>query len=170
MARKTKAPTQPSIEAERELEGIVDNDKEYIVIRGKRMGFRDLNRWSLHKISRIIVQGNNDELSIDCKCLAAARLNGYFKIKFLWWILWRWYAYWKAYTDIELAEAVAFIKKKALVSLAVYSRNTTFLIETRETIMQMNREEAKATHQELFGAKAGKSAKSDLGSQNPSDS
>lgn len=163
MARKTKAPTQPSPDAERELEGIVDNDKEYVIIRGKRKGFRDLNRWGLHKISRIIAKENEDELSIDCKCLAAAKLNGYFKIKFFWWFLWRWYAYWKAYTDIELAGAIALIKKKALVCLAVYSQNTTLLIETRETIMQMNREEAKAIHQELFGGKAGKYAKNDLG-------
>lgn len=47
--------------------------------------------------------------------------------------------------------------------MAVYSINTTLLIGMRETIMKMNREEAVATHQELFGGKAGKSAKSDLG-------
>ena len=158
-----KAPTQPSLDDERVLESTVDNDKEYVLVRNKRMGFRDLNRWGLHKISRIVVKEGGDELSVDCKCLAAAKLNGYFKIKFFWWFLWRWYAHWKAYTDIELADAVAFIKKKALVSLAVYSRNTTLLIETRETIMQMNRAEAQAIHQELFGGKAGKSAKNDLG-------
>lgn len=170
MARKTKAPLQPSIDDERELERIVDNDKEYITIRGSCIGLRDLNPWGLHKISRIMVGKDGNELSIGCKCLAAARLNGYFKIKFFWWILWRFYLYVKAYTDLELAEAIATIKKKAVAALAVYSLNTTLLIETRETIMKMNREEAKAILQELSTDKAGKSARSVHGSQNPSES
>lgn len=170
MARKTKAPVQPSIEDERELEAIVDGDREYATIRGRRFGFRDLNGWGLHKISRIMTAADTDELSVGCKCLAAARLNGYFKIKFLWWMLWRFYLYIRAYTDIEIAEAVALVKKKAVAALAVYSLNTTLLIETRETIMKMNRAEAKATLQELSTDRAGKSAKSDLGSPNPSDS
>lgn len=134
------------------------------------MGFRDLKPWGLHKISRIMLKEGGDELAIGCKCLAAARLNGYFKIKFLWWILWRWYAYWRQYTDLELTEAVNLIKKKVAVYLAVYSLNTTLLIETRETIMKMNRAEVKATLQEHFTDKAGKSAKNGRGSQNPSDS
>lgn len=163
MARKTKAPTQPSLDDERELEGIVDNDKEYAVVRGKRMGFRDLTPWGLHKVSHIMLKEGGDELAIGCKCLAAARLNGYFKIKFLWWILWRFYAYWRQYTDIEIAEALKLIKKKVDVASVVYCISTTLMIGMKETIMKMNRAEAKATLQELSGDKAGKSAKNDLG-------
>lgn len=170
MARKIKAPTQPTLDDERALESIVDDDKEYITIRGKRLGFRGLNGWGLHKISKIMVKDGEDELSVGCKCLAAARLNGYFKIKFFWWLLWRFYFYIKQYRDIEIAEAVAMIKKKAVSALAVYSLNTTLLIETRETVMRMNRAEAKAILQELSTASHGKSAKSGLGSQNHSES
>ncbi len=170
MARKIKAPLQPTIDDERELESIVDNDKEYITIRGRRFVFRDINGWGLHKISRIMVKKSEDELSVGCQCLAAARLNGYFKIKFLWWFLWRFYFYIRQYRDIEIAEAVALIKKKAIAALAVYSLNTTLLIETRETVMKMNRAEAKAILQELSTDSRGKSAKNVRGSQNPSDS
>lgn len=170
MARKTKAPSQPTLDDERVLEGIVDNDKEYVTIRGKRFGFRDLNGWGLHKISKIMVKEGEDELSVGCKCLAAAYLNGYFKIKFFWWILWRFYMYVRQYTDLEITEAVALIKKKAVAALAIYSLNTTYLIETRETTMRMNRGEAKAILQELSTARAGKSAKNGSGSQNPSES
>lgn len=163
MARKTKTPTQPTIEDERLLESVVDNDKEYATIRGRRVGFRDLNGWGLHKISKVMVKEGGDELSVGCKCLAAARLNGYFKIKFFWWLLWRWYAYIRAYTDIEIAPAIDLIKKKVGIALGVYSYNTTSLIAMKETIMKMNREEAKAILQELSTDKAGKSAKSDRG-------
>lgn len=170
MAKKIKAPTQPTLEDERELERIVDNDEEYVTLRGRRIGLRDLNSWGLHKISRIMVKEGDDELSVGCKCLAAARLNGYFKIKFFWWWLWRFYFYIRQYRDIEIAAAIAVIKKKAIAVLAVYSLNTTLLIETRETVMKMNRAEAKAILQELSTVRAGKSAKNDRGSRNRSDS
>lgn len=163
MAKRIKAPTQPTLEAERELESIVDDDIEYANIRDKRVVFRGLNRFGLHKISRIMLQEGGDELTISCKCLAAAKLNGYFKIKFFWWILWRYYAYVKAYTEEELTEAFKLIKKKVDLASIMYCINTTFLIEMRETIMQMNRAEARATLQELTGGKAGKSAKKDNG-------
>lgn len=159
MARKTKAPTQPTIEDERLLESVVDNEKDYVTIRGRRIGFHDLNGWGLHKLSKVMVKEGGDELAIGCKCLAAARLNGYFKIKFFWWALWRWYAYIRAYTDIELAPAIDLIKKKVGIALGVYSLNTTSLIAMKETVMRMNREEAKAILQELSTDKAGKSAK-----------
>ena len=163
MARKIKAPTQPTIEDERALEAVVDNEKEYATIRSKKVGFRDLNRWGLHKISKIMLQEGGNELTVNCKCVAAARLNGYFKIKLFWRFLWRWYAYIRNYTDLELAEAVNLIKKKAEIALAVYSLNTTLLIAMKETIMKMNRAEAKATLQELSMEQAGKSAKKDHG-------
>ncbi|MDE7345666.1 MAG: hypothetical protein K2N48_02870 [Muribaculaceae bacterium] len=163
MARKTKTPIQPTIEDERLLESVVDNEKDYVTIRGRRIGFRDLNRWGLHKISKVMIKEGGDELAVNCKCVAAARLNGYFKIKFFWWVLWRWYAYIRNYADTELAEAIQLIKKKVEIALAVYSLNTTLMIAMRETVMKMNREEAKAILQELSTDKAGKSAKSDRG-------
>ena len=163
MGRKTKTPTQPTLEDERALEGVVDNEAEYAVIRGRKVAFRPLNRWGLHKISKVMIEEGGDELAVNCKCVAAARLNGYFKIKFFWWILWRWYAYFRNYTDIELAEAIQLIKKKVEIALAVYSLNTTLMIAMRETVMKMNRAEAKAILQELSGDKAGKSARSGLG-------
>lgn len=157
---KTKAPIQPSAEDERQLEAVVDNDMEYVAIRGRRIGLRDLNGWGLHKVSRIMTKEGGDELALGCKCLAAARLNGYFKIKLFWWALWRWYAYVRAYTDLELAPAIELIKKKAAIALGIYSINTTSLIAIRETVMKMNRAEARATLQELSGDSPGKSARS----------
>ncbi len=111
MAKKPKAPSQPTIEDERLLESVVDNEKETVLIRNRKFHFRDLNGWGLHKISKIMTDKGN-ELLVGCKCLAAARLNGYFKIKFFWWLLWRWYAYIRVYTDVELTPAVNLIKKK----------------------------------------------------------
>lgn len=155
-----KPPTQPSPQDEHTLLDIADgSDTGHITIRGRRLSIPDLNRWGLHKISRIIATPGGDELTISCKCLAAARLNGYFKIRLLWWALWRWYAFIRAYTDLELAPAFDLIKKKAEIALAAFSLNTTLLIAIRETTMRMNRQEAKTILQELSGENPGKSAK-----------
>ena len=69
--------------------------------------------------------------------------------------------------DSELTDAIILIKKVASGS---YFFNTTLLIGMRETMMQMNLEEVAASLQERSGDKAGKSAKTDHGSRNPSDS
>ena len=149
------------MDEERTLFGAVENETEYVLIRDKRIGFRDLCGWGRHKITQILIQEGGDEFAISCKCLAAARLNGYFSIKFCWWFLWRWYYYVRRYTDSELVEAIALIKKK--VAPGSYLLNTTLLIGMRETMMQMNREEVAASLREHSGDKAGKSAKSDRG-------
>lgn len=161
MARKTKVPSAPTLDNERELLQIADNETDYVKVRNKRIGLRDLCGWGRHKISKILLQEGGDEFAVGCKCLAAARLNGYFSIKLFWWMVWRWYYFVRRYTDSELVEAVALIKKK--VAPEAYLLNTTLLIGMRETMMQMNREEVAASLLELSTDKAGKSAKSDLG-------
>lgn len=161
MAKKVKAPVLPTMDEERALFGAVENETEYIEIRNKRFSFRDLTGWAKHKITKILLNENGDEFAVSCKCIAAARLNSYFAIKLFWFILWRWYYYIKNYTDSELVEAVALIKKK--VAPGSYLLNTTLLIGMRETIMTMNREEVAASLREHSGGKAGKSAKNDRG-------
>lgn len=164
---RTKAPKQPSIETERELEKQVDNDVDYIEIRDKKFAIPYLNGHGRHKISKILLKENSDEFAVSCKCLAAAILNGHFAIKFRWWFMWRWFYYVKKYTDAELMEVMALIKKK--VAAEDYWAITILQIGMRETIMQMTREEVRASLQELSTDNAGKSAKTDNGLPNLSD-
>lgn len=166
MARKTKAPTQPLMSEERALFGAVDNETEYIEIRNRRIGLHDLSGWAKHKISKVLLKEGGDEFSVGCKCIAAARLNSYFRIKLTWWFLWRWYYYMCNYTDSELTDAICLIKKK--VASGSYFFNTTLLIGMRETMMSMSREEVAASLRERSGDKAGKSAKNAPGSPNHS--
>lgn len=146
---------------ERALFGAVENETEYVEIRGRRMGLRDLCGWARHKITKVLTREGGDEFSVGCKCLAAARLNGYFSIKLLWWALWRWYYFVRRYTDSDLTDAICLIKKK--VASGSYFFNTTLLIGMRETIMSMSREEVAASLRERSTDKAGKSAKNDRG-------
>ena len=126
---------------ERELFGVAETETEYVTVRNKRMAFRDLCGWARHKITKIILK-EGDEYAVACKCVAAARLNGYFAIKLLWWMLWRWYYLVRRYTDSELVEAVALIKKK--VAPGSYLLVTTLLIGAKATLMTMIAKEVEA--------------------------
>lgn len=152
---------------ERALFGAVENETDYVAVRDKRIGLRDLCGWARHKITKILLKEDTDEFAIGCKCLAAARLNGYFSIKLFWWMLWRWYYFVRHYTDSELTDAIAMIKKK--VASGSYFFNTTLLIGMRETMMSMNRQEVAASLRELSTDNRGKSARSDNGSPSPSE-
>lgn len=146
---------------ERALFGAVENETDYVAVRDKRIGLRDLCGWARHKITKILLKEDTDEFAIGCKCLAAARLNGYFSIKLFWWMLWRWYYFVRRYTDSELTDAICMIKKK--VASGSYFFNTTLLIGMRETMMSMSREEVAASLRERSTASSGKSAKNDRG-------
>ena len=161
MARKIKAPTQPLMSEERELFGAAENETDYIELRGRRIGLRDLGGFAKRKISKILLKEGGDEFAVGCKCLAAAILNSYFRIKWLWWILWRWYYYMRNYTDSELTDAICIIKKK--VASGSYFFNTTLLIGMRETMMSMSRGEVAASLRERSTVSSGKSAKNDRG-------
>lgn len=146
---------------ERELFGAAENETDYIELRGRRIGLRDLGGFAKRKISKILLKKGGDEFAVGCKCIAAAKLNSYFRIKWFWWILWRWYYYFRNYTDSELTDAICIIKKK--VASGSYFINTTLLIGMRETMMSMSREEVAASLRERSTASSGKSAKNDRG-------
>lgn len=74
-------------------------------------------------------------------------LNGYFKIKFFYWFLWRWFYYVKQYLEIELHPLIDEGKKK--VRAEDYYINTIFLIGMKDTMIAMTREEAERFRQEL---------------------
>ena len=166
-----KPITQPSLEEEQLLEeilsGISSPEENTAIIRNKKIHIPVLNGHARRKITAILL-GKGKEECVPHKCLAAARLNGYFKIKFLWRILWRWYFYIRQYGDEELTEVIDMIKKK--VPVEGYLKNTISLIEMRETMMQMTRAEVFRIAQERKGASNGKSAKSNRGSQDRSAS
>lgn len=152
---------QPSLEDERQLLGVIDNEPTTIPLGRRSVTLRMLTGHAQHKITQILLSEGREDM-VSCKCVAAARLNGYFKIKLLWWLVWRWYFYIRQYSEADLAPAVAEIKKK--VPLTDYLANTTYLIAIRETLMQMNREEVSRSLRELSGGNGGNSARSGSGS------
>lgn len=158
----------PSPDDERELLDTLDNGSSPVSIRNRTFRFRPLTGFAQRKLTRILLRKDGVEQSVSCKCLAAARLNGFFSLALWWPLLWRWYYYIRQYTEDELTPAVLLIKKK--VPLTAYLTNTTLWIAMRETMMQMNRNEVFLSLRERSGDNDGSSAASGNGSRSPSAS
>lgn len=78
----------------------------------------------------------NRDSKLACKVAAAIVLNGFFKIRFKWWYLWRWFYYVRQY-DVEqlnelLSEGIAALPYQE--TLETYS----MLAATRETLAHMS--------------------------------
>ena len=80
-------------------------------------------------------------------CAALMVLNGFWSIKLLYWLKWRWFYYVKQYNETELTELLDLGKKK--VPLDQYYTNTILLTALKDTSMMMKKEEVATTLQGL---------------------
>lgn len=150
---KEKGTTQPTEQDERTLNSVIENEADIVELRGKKVKVRWLGYFALRKMTKVMLDEGADEQSVLCKSVAAIKLNGYWKIKFLWWALWRWYFYVKQYTEKELLPIVECAKKK--VPLESYLTATILLTAMKDTAMQMTRKEAENILQGRYGAASG---------------
>ena len=111
MALGKKRITEPTAEDEKLLSGIVEDSTDYVTVRGREWAVQWVRNRARRKVTDILLK-EKDEDKVVCKCAAALRLNGYFKITFLYWWMWRWYYYVRQYGDGELLEFISMCKKK----------------------------------------------------------
>ena len=132
---------QPSLDSERLLDEILGDSVELVSMRGRKKSYpvRWMKPGTMRKLTHIMLAKDNDA-KVSCMSAALIILNDFWKIKFLYPILWRWFFYIKQYTDDELFPIIAAGKKK--VPLQTYLMNITLLTEMKDTIMIMKKEEA----------------------------
>lgn len=152
----SKKLTPPTPEDELLLNSVVEDKADEIMLRKKKCRVRWMRNCTLRKVSDI-QHTEKDELKVNTKCVAAMLLNDYWKIRFFWPFLWRWFYYVKQYSDEELLPVIALCKKKVLVES--YYAATILLTEMRDTVMQMSREEVRRFRRESIGAQRGRSEK-----------
>ena len=144
----------PTEEDQRRLIDVLSDNKEQVTIRDKKVDIGSLRNGTLEFISNIILNEKKESL-VPIKCYAAIRLNGYFKLKFLWWFLWRWYNYIDEYTYEELVPAIEAARKKVSEMWLNYVVATTSLTDCKTTLMAMTRAEAEAFRAEQVGVMRG---------------
>ena len=100
---------QPSVESQRTYASLRDNDATVVTILGtkKKYRIRWLKNGQIDKLSRLLIRkGDTDnedgekdspldavleDSKLACKAAAIYILDGYWKIKFRYWYLWRWF-------------------------------------------------------------------------------
>ena len=143
---------QPDIDQEKELNSLIENGVSEVKIPGTNRVYR--LRWLKHEATRKITSilhnmKDGDDDKISCKAAAAIVLNDFWKIKFLYWLLWRWFYYVRQYTDNQLLPLILEGKKK--VPLKGFLSTTMLVIEMRDTIMTMKKGEVHRFLQEHHG-------------------
>lgn len=156
---------QPSVETQREYVSLRDNDATIVPVLGtkKEYKIRWLKKGQIEKLSRLLVRkGDTDDkdgqkdsaldsitedAKITCKVAAIYILDGYWKLKFRYWYLWRWFYYIRQYDDVQLQGILDEGKKK--VPLGQFLMATMSLTGAKATLMNMRTEEAERTLQEL---------------------
>lgn len=167
MAREPKID-QPDIKAQRIYASIRDNDATIVCIPGTRKKYKIkwLKNGQIEKLSRLLIRkadtddrdGENDNAlnqilednKLACKAAAIYILDGYWKLKFKYWFLWRWFYYIRQYDNSQLQGILDEGKKK--VPLTQFFATTMSLTGARATLMTMRTEEAERTLQELATA------------------
>ena len=121
---------QPSVSAQRTYASIRDNDATVVTILGtkKRYKIRWLKNGQIERLSRLLIRkgdtdnedGKKDDVmdailedsKIACRAAAIIILDGYWKLKFRYWFLWRWFYYIRQYDNIQLQDLLEEGKKK----------------------------------------------------------
>lgn len=182
MSRKKREPEveQPTLEQQREYESVVsDTPTEVpILLTKKRYRIKWLKAGTIAKLSRLLIgcgdTDNDDDKErsvlsaiiedskLACKAAACITLNGYWAIRFRYWIRWRWFYYVKQYSSVMLQPIIDTGKKK--VPLVQFLHITTSLIGVKDTLMQMRTAEVEHILREQLSAQLSQVQKNDNGS------
>ena len=163
--RKEPKIEQPSRDEQREYVSARDNDATIVAIKGtkKKYKLRWLRNGQIEKLSRLLIRkASTDDKDKDaddilnavlsdtklaCKTAAIYLLDGYWKLKFRYWYLWRWFYYIRQYSNDQLQDILVEGKKK--VPLTQFLTLTMSLTEAKVTLMMMRTEEAERILQGL---------------------
>jgi len=149
---------QPDVDAQREYASVRDNDATVVGILGtnKKYKIRWLRNGQIEKLSRLLIrkadtderEGSSDnpldavleDTKIACKAAAIYILDGYWKLKFRYWFLWRWFYYVRQYDNEQLQPILTEAQKK--IPVGQFLITTMSLTGARATLMTMRTEEA----------------------------
>lgn len=170
---------QPSVESQRTYASLRDNDATIVSILGtkKKYKIRWLKNGQIDKLSRLLIrkedtddkdgeksamQQISSDAKLACKAAAIYILDGYWKLKFRYWYLWRWFYYIRQYDNEQLQAILDEGKKK--IPLTQFLMTTMSLTGARATVMNLRTEEAEHILQELATAQQEETGKPASGS------
>ena len=171
---------QPSLNAQQIYLSLISNDAEEVGIlrTKKKYKIRWLKNGQLEKLSRLLLHKKTidektttgsdvmdailEDNRLACKAAAIIILDGYWKIKFRYWWLWRWFYYVRQYDNIQLHDILEVGKKK--VPLNQFFATIMSLTEAKDSLMRMRVKEVEATLHGLNMAARSQTESNDNGS------
>ena len=171
---------QPSLDAQQIYLSLISNDAEEVGIlrTKKKYKIRWLKNGQLEKLSRLLLHKKTidektttgsdvmdailEDNRLACKAAAIIILDGYWKIKFRYWWLWRWFYYVRQYDNIQLRDILEVGKKK--VPLNQFFATIMSLTEAKDSLMRMRAKEVEATLHGLNMAARSQTESNDNGS------
>ena len=171
---------QPSLDAQQIYLSLISNDAEEVgILRTKKKYKRRwLKNGQLEKLSRLLLHKKTidektttgsdvmdailEDNRLACKAAAIIILDGYWKIKFRYWWLWRWFYYVRQYDNIQLHDILEVGKKK--VPLNQFFATIMSLTEAKDSLMRMRAKEVEATLHGLNMAARSQTESKDNGS------
>ena len=107
------------MEQQREYVSLRDNSATVVHIRKKKYKLRWAKNGQISRLSKLLLNGKTadetptteevfrdikESSKLSCKAAAIYILDGYWKCKFRYWYLWRWFYYIRQYDDMDLQE------------------------------------------------------------------
>ena len=155
---------QPSMDVQQLYLSLISNDPvEVEILRTKKKyKIRWLKNGQLEKLTRLLLHKKSvdedkttgsdvmdailEDAKLACKAAAIIILDGYWKLKFRYWFMWRWFYYVRQYDNIQLSKILEVGKKK--VPLQQFYGTIMSLTEAKDSLMRMRTEEVEAILQE----------------------
>ena len=171
---------QPTLDAQQLYLSMINNDPEEVEIlrTKKKYKIRWLKNGQLEKLTRLLLHKKTldentstgsdvldtilEDNKLACKAAAIIVLDGYWKLKFRYWFLWRWFYYVRQYDNIQLDKILEVGKKK--VPQMQFFRTIMSLTEAKDSLMRMRVKEVEVTLQELSMVARSQTESKDSGS------
>jgi hypothetical protein len=144
----TKKIEQPSVELQEVLDDILNETPTEYTFRGKKRMLGWLHKGTTRKFTHIELKEKNEWKKRIKQC-AVVQLNNVWKIRFFYWLLWRYYYY---IIDLDVWEVLSVLNvAKKKIQSAAFQLTTILATAMTDAMMTMTKAEAEHIQAEQAG-------------------
>ena len=144
----TKKIEQPNLELQEVLDDILNETPTEYTFRGKKRMLGWLHKGTTRKFTHIELKEKNEWKKRIKQC-AVVQLNNVWKIRFFYWLLWRYYYY---IIDLDVWEVLGVLNvAKKKIQSAAFQLTTILATAMTDAMMTMTKAEAEHIQAEQAG-------------------
>lgn len=144
----TKKIDQPNVELQEVLDDILNETPTEYTFRGKKRMLGWLHKGTTRKFTHIELKEKNEWKKRIKQC-AVVQLNNVWKIRFFYWLLWRYYYY---IIDLDVWEVLGVLNvAKKKIQSAAFQLTTILATAMTDAMMTMTKAEAEHIQAEQAG-------------------